>query len=265
MAEAWRTGQAAWPGLALAYELFAAHAGPHVLALDAEARLRNAGDLYLAAACLAGDARAIRHLLDDVLPDARVAIAAIDNRPELVDEALQRLRASLLVGDGTAPKLAQYAGRGPLRAWVGICATRIALMLRRTQQRQREVGVDDERWPDAIASISTADPELELLKRQYAAAFGSALREAVDALEPRSRTVLRMSFAEGLSIDDIGQTYAVHRATAARWVQRACDQLFERTRDLLVDRLALSQAELDRVAALVRSQLDVSLSQLLPP
>ncbi|MBA3539551.1 MAG: transcriptional regulator, partial [Deltaproteobacteria bacterium] len=90
------------------------------------------------------------------------------------------------------------------------------------------------------------------------------LREAVAALEPRLRAVLRMSFVDSLTIDEIGAVYAVHRATAARWIQRACEAVLAHTRDALAVRLALSGTELDRMTALVQSQLDVSVSQLLP-
>ena len=40
--------------------------------------------------------------------------------------------------------------------------------------------------------------------------------------------------------------------------------LFETTRALLAERLELSQTELDRMTSLVRSQCDVTVSQLLP-
>ena len=72
--------------------------------------------------------------------------------------------------------------------------------------------------------MATGNPELELQKREHAAAFTAALREAAAALEPRLRAVLAMHFTEDLSIDQIGAVYAVHRATAARWVQRARDE-----------------------------------------
>ena len=168
-----------------------------------------------------------------------------------------------MVGDSSPPRLALYAGRGPLRAWVGIAAARTALMMRRSQKRAREVASDDD-WTSSLAMISTNNPELELLKRQYAAAFGVALHDAVQGLEARLRSVLKMSYVDGLSIDEIGTIYVVHRATAARWIQKACDEVFEKTRALLAERLSLSSTELDRMNAMVRSQLDVSLSQLLP-
>ena len=147
-------------------------------------------------------------------------MSAIDGSGEMIDEAMQRLRTSLIVGDSGQPRLMQYAGRGPLRAWVGIAAARTALMMRRSQKRAREVVGDDD-WTSSLAMISTNNPELELLKRQYAAAFAVALRDAVGELEARLRSVLKMSYVDGLSIDEIGTIYAVHRATAARWYNRA--------------------------------------------
>ncbi|HEY0251785.1 MAG TPA: sigma factor-like helix-turn-helix DNA-binding protein [Kofleriaceae bacterium] len=223
-----------------------------------------APDLATAAACLAGDAKAIADLDLELVSAATPAIAAIDSGRDFIDECLQKLRTSLLVGgEDNVPRLTHYAGRGPLRAWIGVAAARTALMVRRTRQRQREVA-EPEDWSRALVTISTADPELELLKRQYAEAFSSAFHDAIEELEPRLRTALRMSFVEGLSIDDIGATYAVHRATAARWITRACDDVFETTRTLLQERLALTPTELDRMTSLVRSQLDVSVSQLLP-
>jgi len=249
-------GRTAWPAVALAREAFSLHVAP--LADDAA---RFAADLYLAAACLAGDTAAIEQLDRELTSAARGAIASIDANPAFIDEGLQRLRTSLLVGD--APRLAAYAGRGGLRAWLGVAAARTALMMRRSRQRQREVPAEDD-WSSALVEISTNDPELELLKRQYRAAFAAAFHDAVGALEPRLRTVLRMSFLEDLSIDEIGATYAVHRATAARWITRASEVLFEETQRLLGERLALTPTELGRMTALVRSQLDVSVSQLLP-
>ncbi|HEU0035385.1 MAG TPA: sigma factor-like helix-turn-helix DNA-binding protein [Kofleriaceae bacterium] len=255
--EAWDAGRAAWPQVALTREQLASFMAEHD-----RIGTRYPADVYLAAACLAGNHDALVAFDRDVLQSARGAIRSIDASDTFIDEACQRLRASLLVGDGERPRIADYAGRGPLRAWVGVAAVRTALMMRRSQQRSREVPEDD--WSGALVTISTGNPELELLKRQYATAFTDALREAVRMLEPRLRTVLRMSFVEALSIDEIGAVYAVHRATAARWIQRACDAVFEQTRNHLASKLRLTPTELDRVTALVQSQLDVSLSQLLP-
>ncbi|CAN5241875.1 hypothetical protein BH11MYX1_BH11MYX1_55570 [soil metagenome] len=252
-------GRAAWPGITLARGAL----GAHLASLEKGAEKFGA-DLYLVVGCLVKDGKAIEHFDRELTAAARGAIASIDSNGAFVDEGVQKLRTNLLVGDNGSPKLAAYSGRGPLRAWIGVAAARTALMMRRTRQRQREVSSENDDWSRALVAISTNDPELELLKRQYSEAFAAAFHDSVALLEPRLRTVMRMSFVEGLSIDDIGATYAVHRATAARWIQRACEELFEQTRKLLTDRLALTPTELDRMTSLMRSQLDVSVSQLLP-
>ena len=259
LSAAWDTGRAAWPAITLARVQFEAFVTP----LETAALTRHAADLYLAAACLSQDPVALAAFDRELVAGARAAIRSIDATAAFLDEAVQRLRASLLVGENGRPRIADYAGRGPLAAWVGVAAVRTALMMKRSAQRAKEVPAGDD-WGDALAVLSTGNPELDLLKRQYATAFGEALREAVSALEPRLRSALRMSFVDGLSIDEIGAVYGVHRATSARWIQRACDQVLELTRAHLASRLALSATELDRMTALVHSQLDVSLSQLLP-
>lgn len=224
-----------------------------------EPRAEHADDVALAAACLRGDGAALRRFDDEVLALAIDGARSIDRSPAFLDEVRQRVRAHLLVGDGR-PRLADYAGRGPLRAWTAVAAVRTALMLRRAQGRRREVSDDD--WAGALSLVATGNPELDLLKQQHATAFATALRDAAAALEPRLRAALAMHFTEGLSIDEIGAVYAVHRATAARWVTRAREALVTTTRQLLTDRLGLTPSEIERVGALVQSQVDVSLSQL---
>jgi RNA polymerase sigma-70 factor, ECF subfamily len=252
----YQRGRAAWPDVALDRVRFSAH----LRDVPAGSIERFAEDLYLACACSTGDAAAIAAFERELLVPARAAIRAIDAAAQFVDEACQRLRESLLVGD--PPRIATYAGHGPLRAWVGVAAARIALMLLRSRKRRREIS--DEDWPGALSMVAIGNPELDLLKRQHAAVFARALVDAAATLEPRLRSVLRMHFADGLTLDEIGVAYAVHRATAARWIQRARDVIFTESRRLLAERLHLSEAELDRMTSLVNSQLDVSLSQLLP-
>ena len=242
----------------LARDAFAAH----VRELPDDAIEHFGADLYLACACTRGEPAAIETFDREVLAPAAIAIRSIDASAEFVDEACQQLRTSLLVGEGVPPRIATYAGHGPLRSWVGVAAARTALMMIRTTKRKREVS--DDEWPSAIAMVGLDNPELELVKRQHAVVFVQALRDAAATLEPRLRSVMRMHFIDGLNVDEIGAAYAVHRATAARWILRARELLFEGTRERLAERLALSGAELDRVTALVQSQLDVSLSQLLP-
>lgn len=259
VAAAWTAGRARWPLIATELPIFERFTA----SLPEAAVARFAEDLFLACACAHGDAAAVRVFEELLLPPAQAAIRSIDSTPTFLDEATQRLRTHLLVGERDGrPRIGAYAARGPLRAWVSVSAARVALMMRRSSRRAKEIPEDD--WTVAIGAASTGNPELDLLKHQHAAAFSAALADAARALEPRLRAVLRMHFVDELSIDEIGAAYAVHRATAARWIQRARDTLLATTRDALTRKLALSATELDRVAQLVQSQLDVSLSQLLP-
>lgn len=250
--EAWLAARTTYEDVELDEARFAAHVGRH------GGDLRHAADLYLACACLHGDARAIRRFDAEVLVPASLAVRQLDGDPGFLDEVRQRLREGLLVGD--APRIGAYAGRGPLRAWVGVSAVRAGLMIERSRRRAREV---PDELGEALALVATGDPELDLLKQQHAAAFHAALAAACAALEPRLRAALRLHLVDELSIDQIGAAYGVHRATAARWLQRAKDELASETLRRLREVLAITPSELERVASLVRSQLDVSLSQLL--
>ena len=80
-------------------------------------------------------------------------------------------------------------------------------------------------------------------------------------LAPEQRNVLRMSLVEGLSVDELAPVFGVHRATAARLLQRARDAVSEGTKRRLTERLSLETSELESILRLVRSQLDLSISR----
>jgi RNA polymerase sigma-70 factor (ECF subfamily) len=75
--------------------------------------------------------------------------------------------------------------------------------------------------------------------------------------------VLRHRFLHGLSTDRIAKVYAVHRATAFRWLEAARQQLFDGTRDELQRELQLEGRDLESLIAALRSRIDLSVSQLL--
>src|SRR5262249_22780652 len=110
---------------------------------------------------------------------------------------------------------------------------------------------------------AVADPEIDLLRARYAVEFQAALRAALEALPARDRNLLRFSYLEGLSIDEIAAFYRVHRATAARWIGRARDALVEETRRLVLARVAVGEAELESLMRDLASQLEVSVRRLL--
>jgi RNA polymerase sigma-70 factor, ECF subfamily len=75
--------------------------------------------------------------------------------------------------------------------------------------------------------------------------------------------LLRYSVIDGWNVDRIAELYGVHRATAARRVAAAREQLGESIRAELAARLEISTDEVDSIVRLVQSRVDVSLARLL--
>jgi RNA polymerase sigma-70 factor, ECF subfamily len=252
----------AWPQVRLDEPLLAAFFGPRLTGADLAAALATApvADLAIAAACLAQEPTA-HAAFDAVLTEVDAAGASTRSPRELVEDVKQVLRVQLLVPrDGKPPGIGGYKGKGPLRGWLRITATRE--LIRHQKKRTREAARPLEELLGA-ALRDGGDPVLDQMKEEYRAEFAAALREAIAALSAEDRTLLRQQIADGLSIDALGAAYGVHRATAARWANRARGALVAATRIQLAARLAVSADEIDSVIRLVRSQLDASVVRYL--
>jgi RNA polymerase sigma-70 factor (ECF subfamily) len=260
----WRDARAAWPGLEVELPAFEAHVA-RCLGDDppSVAAALNGRDLYLACACAAGDAAALQAFEREVMPATAAAVRRFDPSPGFVDEVRQQLRAKLFVPAerGAAPKIASYAGRGPLVTWVRVVAVRLALDLRSAADRERPTTTSQlaELAPD------TDDPGMRLLKERFAAEFKQALHGACERLNDRDRTVLRLRFVDGVDVDQIAAIYGTHRTTVSRWIRRIREELFAGTRDQLRAAMRLADSELDSMLRIARSRLDVSLSTVLDP
>ena len=259
----WQAGRAAWPGVEVALETFTAHVARHTSGVsDPEAAAADlyGSDLYLACACDSGDPHGLRVFEEEILPQAGSALRRLDPSPAFADEVRQLLRQKLFVTDGSSlPKIADYAGRGPLTTWVRVSAVRTALNLRGSGRREQPMTASQ------VAALAPPvdDPALKYLKAQFADEFEAALARACASLTDRDRTILRLRFVDDLGIDQIGGLYGVHRATVARWIARIRDELFAATRTDLVARLKLSDSDFESLLGLARSQLDLSLSAVL--
>ncbi|AKJ01847.1 RNA polymerase sigma-70 factor (ECF subfamily) [Archangium gephyra] len=257
------TARAAWPGVELEGARFAAHLARHLPADSPSEALEqlHLTDLYLACACAEGLPLAHAAFEARVLPEVHVAVSRLKLPPSSVDEVRQLVRQKMLVpGPDTPARLAAYPGTGPLSGWVRAAALWIALDLQR-QRSNQDVSMEDSTL--SLLVDPGDDPELVYLKTTYRAEFNTAFTQALANLSPRERNTLRLKYLDGLSIDQLGALYGVHRATAARWVVAAQQALLEETRRLLTERLRLTGSQLDSVLRLISSQLDVSLSRLL--
>jgi RNA polymerase sigma-70 factor (ECF subfamily) len=254
------TARAQWPQVAFDEDTLAPFVGERLVGPDLPSALAAApaADLALAGACAAQEPTA-HAAFDAVLVEVDSAGAAVNATKDLVDEVKQLLRLQLLVAkDGKPPGIVGYRGKGPLRGWVRITATRE--LIRHKKKRQRDVPLG--RSLEGMLT-SGGDPALEALKAEYRSEFAAALREAIELLSAEDRTLLRQQIVDGMSIDAIGVAFGVHRATAARWLTRARAALVAATHRRLADRLKLPVDQIESVIRLVQSKLDASVVRYL--
>ncbi len=252
--------RAKWPTLKLDEDAFAMFVGERLVGDELATALGTApgADLALAAMCAAQEATA-HAAFDQVLTEVDGAGAATGSPKDLVDEVKQLLRLQLLLPrDGKPAAIVGYRGKGPLRGWVRITATRE--LIRHKKKRQRDAPLDKQL--DKLLT-SGVDPGLAALKAEYRAEFAVALREAIDDLGAEDRTLLRQQIVDGMSIDAVGAAYGVHRATAARWLTRARSALVAATHRRMSERLKLPVEQMESVIRLVSSQLDASVIRYL--
>jgi RNA polymerase sigma-70 factor, ECF subfamily len=218
-------------------------------------------DLYVAFAAGAGDRAAVAAC--DALLVREAGYAADATRLHaLRDEAVQIVRAIVFAPrPERPPAIHDYAGRGRLHGWLRVLVARELVRLAKAQSRAIEL---EDYMLDDAATVDP-DPALEDLKAGYRDQLADAFREALKTLSARDRTLLRYQIVDGLTIDDIGELYRVHRATAARWLATIRDGLVERTRSLLADALGVNTAEAASIVRLVHSQLEVSVIRHLGP
>jgi RNA polymerase sigma-70 factor (ECF subfamily) len=251
--------RAAWPMIDVApAELGEAIGHATVDGADPAAAIRSlhVADLWLAIGCGAGDRVALAEL-ERLLATLRPTLARMGATAAVIDELLQTHRTRLLSGtEDHPPRIRGYRGRGDLRSWLKVALVRDAV---RALRRDDHVSHDD----DEVERLMDpqGDAELQAMKDAYRDRFRVAFAQALADLEPRDRNVLRYHLLDGLAIDDIGAIYRVHRATAARWLVKIREDLYERTRAELMRSLAVGPSEIDSVLRLIRSRLDASIAR----
>jgi RNA polymerase sigma-70 factor (ECF subfamily) len=257
------TARAAWPDVAFDADKLVELVGARLTGDDLATALAAApaSDLALAAACIAQEPTA-HAAFDAILHEVDAAGASTKASRDQVDEVKQLLRVQLLVATDKPPGISGYRGRGPLRGWVRITATRE--LIRHKKKQIRDVPGDDGLGELLVkGAAGEADPILEKLKNEYRDEFAGALREAVADLTAEDRILLRQQIVDEMSIDEVGAAYGVHRATAARWLNRARGALVGTTHKRLAERLKMPVDQVESVIRLVQSRLDVSVIRFL--
>lgn len=263
-------GAIAHPDLVLRDDVWIDYFVRHIPPDGAEAFLGSVhvADVHLVLACLAGLPAAHRRLDESLRRVAVQAVLGIRLEGLSVEELLQEVRTKLLVHHDraehatapsphrTLPKLASYAGRGPLEGWLRVTVTRTAISL----LRHGETCPPTHDPEKALAEIAAKnDPQLQALQARCAPALEHAIEEAVRALPPEERTLIRLYFIDGLTIDDLAAVYRAHRATMARRLARIRNTIFEQARAQTLSALGLDESEFQSLLGVMMSVLDLTL------
>ena len=253
LGELWDRGRQAWPEVDLSEERFA----EVVRDLPPGDGEEAAAELYLACAWVAGLASAGQVMARDYLPPLRRRLARMGLAAGEIDEVVQQTCERLIGRDAEGrARLVKYARQGRLPSLLVVVGTRLAIdSFRKADREQAD--------HDALAELAAAaaDPRAELMRLEKQTVFKAAVETALEALEPRERTVLRLHLIDGLTLDEIGDYYKVHRVTVSRWLAAARVTIIEQARAAARNQFGLSDTEFD--AVYTGSQLGLSLERLL--
>ena len=239
--------RAAWPGVELAFEVFATR-------VEA-AGLTSATDLYLACACGEANPAALAAFDRMFLVCVRDAVARIDRSHDFISEVQQILRERLLVGPHA--KIREYRGGGALSGWVRTAAVRTALNLRRATKHE----IPQETSIEPFAQL--LDPEIHLLRERYMPEIDAALRRAIAALDAKGRLLLQFYYVDGLTLAKIAAVERVSTSTVFRRMTAATRAVLSEMKKELSTRLQISTQSLDSLIRCVQDDIDLSLSQVL--
>ena len=240
-----------WPKISGTKETFAEHLGRHEGAV-------HLSDLYLACGVLNRDPAALTYFEEQFMARVPDYVLRVRIGRDVVDEIQQKLRESLIMGEGgKTPKIAEYSGKGALGGWLRVTAVRTAL----NQIRSTSSGPKTETLEDDVSVA--ADPELAYVKEHAQDLFADAFKRVLAGLDENGRTILRLHYIDGLTMDQLARLYKTPRSTIARRVAEAREKILEATEGLLRDEKRLSPSAVASVIRQAKSRLDVTITRLL--
>jgi RNA polymerase sigma-70 factor (ECF subfamily) len=242
--------RSAWPKLAIAEETFVAHLEERASAFLDKV---HGEDLYLACGVLHRDRAALTYFEDHFMARVSDYVLRVRAGREVVDEVKQVLRERLIMGG----KIGDYSGKGALGGWLRVSAVRTALNhLRTVDPSSTELGEE----------ISAAgDPELSYVKEHARDLFAGAFKRVLEELDANQRTILRLHYIDGLTMDQLAHLYNPPRSTIARRVAEARQRVLASTEDLLRKEQRLSPSAIASVIRQARSQVRVTITRVFGP
>ncbi len=267
LVRAWEDSRAQWPEVELAAKRFIKHLAERLPEASPDSSIEqmleslSLAELYLACGCLHGLPSAIGLFEQHYLAKLPKLLGQHKQSAEAVEEICQLARVKLLVPTPSGPpKISEYSGKGALQGWVRVTAVRIALKLRTAEKPPPDQDVD------AVFSALPApgvDPELDAIKRRHHADLRQSMREAFASLPADDRHLLRLYFVDQLSMYELATLFRISQPTISRRLKTARETVYKETRRHLQARLGLSQREFASFLALLDSQFELRISQLL--
>ena len=263
----WRTCQAQWPTVQLPAEAFVRHVAERLPSASPDSSLESLldqmslGELFLACGCLRSIPAAIEAFDKHYLAKLPSQLRIPSQSDAMLEDVCQLTRVKLLVPTPEgAPRIGEYTGRGALLSWVRVTASRIAIKLQAAEKSSQQG--DEDKVFDGLQAPGTG-AELELIKRRYHSEFRQAMLQAFSALSSDERHLLRLYFVDQLSMYEMAALFRVNQGTISRWLKSARERVYEDTRNHLQSRLGLSPQDFKSFLAVLDSQLELSISQLL--
>jgi RNA polymerase sigma-70 factor (ECF subfamily) len=250
-------GRRAWPGLPLEPEDFVKHLASQQRKepLLEWLRATHAADLYLACACAARLPGALEAFEAQLVPKLAGYLAASRVSPTTSEDVLQALREKLFVSG----RIGAYTGRGSLINWLRVITLRTTVDLARSQGES----LADSTLGSSRRAVEGDDPELDYIKEHYREIFRQALKDAVLELDPELRTILRLHYVDGITLEKVSAALGIGRSTVVRRISEAREAILAGARHLSCARADIDPAEVESLLQLLRSRLDVSLTRLL--
>lgn len=242
VAALWARGRESWPALALDGARFADWLLPRLEPGQDPSRLM-AADLYLAAACLLDVPGAAAAFVERYHAESERHARRVAGDTEAAELAQDVAVRVLLPGpDGSPPRLSQYTGRGPLGVWLRMTLVRRALNTTRTSGRHMPL-------EDAPELARSHDVERSVVRRRYRKEMGEIFREAAALMTRDERTLLRLHYLDGVTLDELATLYRTSRSTVHRRVEAARAAVMSQISALTAARLGIAP---DDRASLIR-------------
>jgi RNA polymerase sigma-70 factor (ECF subfamily) len=252
LALALKEGAQAWPGVEVSSDRLSTYLDQRFPEVSSTPPPR-AADLFLACACLCGDAVALQHLDLMCRDELRFALRRLRTTAD-EKEVLAAVMAKLLVAaSGEEPKLAQYNGQSELHSWIQVVVARHIIYEKRLARPTE--AVTEALLEELVEAGGSQWRAMDSVTRQV---FKESLAKALASLSPRDRNLLRYRL-DGLSYAAIADLHQVRSSTVSRWLGRVNVTVKHVVLADLRRSLRLESSELDSLVRSVLGQMNSSI------